>query len=38
MNFKTLQLEIKDAIGLLTLNRPETINALKESLQPPESN
>ncbi len=32
MNFETLQFEATDAIGVITLNRPETINALNQTM------
>jgi enoyl-CoA hydratase len=32
VNFETLQFEVTDAIGVITLNRPETINALNQTM------
>lgn len=32
MPFETIQFEVKDTIGLLTLNRPKTINALNKTM------
>lgn len=32
MHFETLQFEVTDAIGVITLNRPETINALNKTM------
>jgi enoyl-CoA hydratase/carnithine racemase len=32
VNFQTIQFEVTDAIGLLTLNRPKTINALNKTM------
>ncbi len=40
MNFETILFEEKDNIGLLTLNRPKTINALNQKMkvQPGDNN
>lgn len=32
VHFETLQFEVTDAIGVITLNRPETINALNKTM------
>jgi enoyl-CoA hydratase/carnithine racemase len=32
VHFETFQFEVTDAIGVITLNRPETINALNQTM------